>query len=229
MEKLLLDVTIREGRGKGFSRSLRRGGRIPAVLYSKGGSTPISFDPVKIRKLIMLGHAESTLIDVKIDGAADKGEKIAILRDYQTDPLTGELLHADFFEISMDEKIVVAVPVDLTSETPAGVKEGGILQFILREVEIECLPLFIPDNIVVDASKLNMGDSIHVRDIKMAEGIKIVTDLDQVVLTIVSPVSEKKLEELLTTPSGAEAIKEPELVKKPGKEAEKIEEKEGKA
>lgn len=228
MEKLLLDVNIRNEKGKGFARSLRRDGRIPAVLYSKGGSTPISLEPARVRKLIMLGHAESTLIDLKIDGAVDKADRIAVLRDYQTDPLTGELLHADFFEVSMDEKIRVTVPVELTSETPAGVKEGGILQFILRELEIECLPLLMPDNIIVDASKLNMGESIHIRDIKVSEEIRIIMDPEQAVLTIASPVSEKKLEELLTTPSAGEAVKEPELVKKPAKEGEKAEEKEGK-
>ena len=229
MEKISLDVTIREGKGKGFARSLRRGGSIPAVLYSKGSSTSISLDPAKVRKLLILGHAESTLIDVKIKGAKEKADRIAVLRDYQTDPLTGELLHADFFEVSMDEKIRVAVPVELTGETPAGVKEGGILQFVLREIEVECLPALIPNNIVLDASRLNIGESLHVSDIGAAEGIKLVTDPAQVVLMIASPVSEKKLEELLTTPSAAEGVKEPELIKKPAKEGEKVEEKEGKA
>ncbi len=229
MEKISVDVSVREGRGKGFARSLRRGGRIPAVLYSKGDSTPISLDPTKVRKLLMLGHAESTLIDLKIGGAADQSDRIAILRDYQTDPVTGELLHADFFEVSMAEKIRVTVPVELTAETPAGVKEGGILQFVMREVEVECLPSLIPDNIIVDVSKLNIGDNLHIRDIKVSEEIKIITDPEQVVLAIASPVSQEKLDQLLTAPSAAEAVKEPELVKKPAKEGEKAEEKEGKA
>jgi len=229
MEKISLDVTIREGKGKGFARSLRRSGRIPAILYSKGSSTPVSLDPAKVRKLLLLGHAESTLIDVKIDGAKKKADRIAVLRDYQTDPLTGELLHADFFEVSMDEKIRVAVPVQLMGETPAGVKEGGILQLVLREIEIECLPALIPNNLVLDASRLNIGESLHISDIRIAEGIRIVTDPAQVVLMIASPVSEQKLEELLTAPSAAEGVKEPELIKKPAKEGEKAEEKEGKA
>lgn len=229
MEKISLNVRVREGCGKGIARSLRRGGTIPAVLYSKGKSTPISLDSAKVRKLITLGHAESTLIDLRLEGSADKAERIAILRDYQTDPMTGELLHADFFEVSMDQKIRVTVPVELTGEAPAGVKEGGILQFILREMEIECLPSLIPDNILVNASNLNIGESIHIRDIEAEEGVKLIPDPDQVVLTIASPVSQEKLEELLTAPTAAEAVKEPELVKKPGKEAEKVEEKEEKA
>jgi len=105
MEKISLNANIREEGGKGVARTLRRNGRIPAVLYGKGKSTSISLDPSRVRKLIMLGHAESTLIDLRLEGAVDKPERIAILRDYQTDPLTGELLHADFFEVSMDEKI----------------------------------------------------------------------------------------------------------------------------
>lgn len=229
MEKISLNARVREGKGKGFARSLRRSGRIPAVLYSKGGSTPLILDPVVVRKLIMLGHGESTLIDLKIDDVTEKAERIALLRDYQTDPVTGELLHADLFEVSMDEKIRVTVPVELTGETPAGVKDGGILQFIIREMEVECLPSLIPDSVLVDASVLNIGDSLHVRDIRVAEDIKLLSDLGQVVLLIASPVSQEKLEALLTAPTATEAAKEPELIKKPAKEGEKAEEKEGKA
>src|SRR3989337_2326743 len=229
MEKTSLDGNIREGKGKGFARSLRRGGRIPAILYSKGGSTPISLDPAKVRKLLLLGHAESTLIDVKIDGAKKKADRIAVLRDYQTDPLTGELLHADFFEVSMDEKIKVTVPIELTGKTPAGVVEGGLLQLVIREVEIECLPLMIPDNLLADAAALKIGESLHIRDISISEGIRFVSDPDQVVLTIAAPVSQEKLQELLTVPAPGEATKEPELIKKPVKEGEKVAEKEGKA
>jgi len=228
MEKISLNAIVRERCGKGVARSLRRGGAIPAVLYSKGESIPISIDPTKVRKLITHGHAESTLIDLRLEGTADRAERIAILRDYQRDPVTGELLHADFFEVSMDQKIRVTVPVELVGETPSGVKEGGILQFILREIEIECLPSMIPDNIQVNASNLNIGESIHVRDIRAAEGIRLISDPNQVVLTIAAPVTQEKLEELLSAPTPAEAVKEPELVKKPGKEAEKAEGKEEK-
>ncbi len=229
MERMSLNVNIREERGKGGARSLRRSGRIPAVLYGKGESTSISLDPSRVRKLIMLGHAESTLIDMKLEGAVSKSDRIAILRDYQTDPLTGELLHADFFEVSMDEKIRVAVPIELTGKTPAGVVEGGLLQLVSREAEIECLPSLIPDNVLADASALRVGESLHIRDIVLPDGIRFVSDREQVVLTIAAPVSQEKLQELLTTPAPGEATKEPELIKKPVKEGEKVAEKEGKA
>ncbi len=229
MERISLNANVRKESGKGVARGFRRSGRIPAVLYSKGKSTSISLDPAKVKKLIMLGHAESTLIDLKLEGTVEKAGKVAILRDYQKDPLTGELLHADFFEVSMDEKIRVTVPIELTGKTPAGVAEGGLLQLISREVEIECLPSLIPDNIQADASALGIGDSLHVRDINIPEGIRFVSDQEQVVLTIVAPVSQEKLQELLTTPAPGEATKEPELIKKPVKEGEKVAEKEGKA
>ncbi len=229
MEKISLNANIRGEGGKGVARTLRRNGRIPAVLYGKGKSTSISLDPSRVRKLIMLGHAESTLIDLRLEGAVDKSERIAILRDYQTDPLTGELLHADFFEVSMDEKIKVTVPIELTGKTPAGVVEGGLLQLVIREVEIECLPLMIPDNLLADASALKIGESLHIRDISISEGVRFVSDPDQVVLTIAAPVSQEKLQELLTVPAPGEAAKEPELIKKPVKEGEKVTEKEGKA
>src|SRR4030067_3695908 len=101
MERISLNATIRKESGKGVARSLRRSGRIPAVLCGKGVSTSLSIDPSRVKKLIMQGHAESTLIDLKLEGADDKSDKIAILRDYQKDPMAGELLHVDFFEVSM--------------------------------------------------------------------------------------------------------------------------------
>lgn len=229
MERILLNANIRAEGGKGVARTLRRGGSIPAVLYSKGGSTPIVLDPFKIQRMIMLGHAESTLINLKLENTSENQDRIAILRDYQTDPLTGKVIHADLFEVSMDEKIKVTVPVELTGDTPVGVKrDGGLLQLILREIELECLPAQIPDNISVDASKMTIGESYHIRDIQAGEGIKIVMDPDQVILTIASPVSQEKLDQLLTTPAPGEATKEPELLKKPGKEAEEGKEEKGK-
>lgn len=229
MERISLNASVRNESGKGVARSLRRSGRIPAVLCGKGVSTSLSLDPAKVRKLIMLGHAESTLIDLKLEGAADKSDKIAILRDYQKDPVTGELLHVDFFEVSMDEKIRVTVPIELTGKTPLGVVEGGLLQLVSREVEIECLPSMIPDNILADASALGVGASLHVRDLSLPEGIRFVTEPEHVILNIAAPVSQEKMQELLTAPAPAEAAKEPELIKKPVKEGEKVAEKEGKA
>lgn len=229
MERISLNANVRNESGKGVARSIRRSGRIPAVLCGKGVSTSLSLDPAKVRKLIMLGHAESTLIDLKLEGAADKSDKIAILRDYQKDPVTGELLHVDFFEVSMDEKIRVTVPIELTGKTPLGVVEGGLLQLVSREVEIECLPSMIPDNILADASALGVGASLHVRDLSLPEGIRFVTEPEHVILNIAAPVSQEKMQELLTAPAPAEAAKEPELIKKPVKEGEKVAEKEGKA
>ncbi|MCC6542962.1 MAG: 50S ribosomal protein L25 [Nitrospirae bacterium] len=229
MERISLNANVRSESGKGAARSLRRSGRIPAVLCGKGVSTSLSLDPSKVRKLIMLGHAESTLIDLKLEGAADKSDKIAILRDYQKDPLTGELLHVDFFEVSMDEKIRVTVPIELTGKTPLGVVEGGLLQLVSREVEIECLPSLIPDNILADASALMVGDSLHVSDLSIPDGIRFVTEPEHVILNIAAPVSQEKMQELLSAPAPGEAAKEPEVIKKPVKEGEKAAEKEGKA
>ncbi len=223
MERISLNAYIREGRGKGAARSLRRSGYIPAVLYNKGESTAINLDLFKAWKLVSLGHAENTLIDLKIEGATDKVVRTTILRDYQTDPVAGKLLHIDFLEISMDEKIRVTVPVELTTDTPEGVKKGGLLQLVTRDLDLECLPSLIPDNVLVDASKLDIGDILHAGDIKVEEGIKLITNPEQVVLTIAQPVSQEKLEELLTTPSPIEEVKEPEIIKKPAKETEEAE------
>lgn len=224
MEKVALKASLREKSGKGVARSLRREGSIPAVLYSGGGSTLLSLDPHELLKRVGSGHRSGILVSLQIDSPG-KGEKTAILKDMQWDPIKGTLLHVDLFEVAMDKPIRVKVPLRL-SGTPAGVKDGGILQFIMREVEIECLPAMIPDAITVDASSLGVGGHFYVKDLSGLAGITVHEEEDQAILSIAAPVSEAKLEELLTA-APAEAGKEPELVKKPAKE-EVVEGKEGK-
>lgn len=222
MDRILIEASKRDGRGKGVARALRREGFIPGVIYGYGESMAISLSKSSLHKLISHGHIESTLIDLKLTNVTDRPDRVAILRDYQIDPITGDLLHVDFLEVAMNEKITVTVPVELTDATPAGVKEGGILQFVVRDIEIECLPSQIPESIKVDASSLAIGDSLHVKDITPPQGIEILADPEEVILTILSPVTEERLEELLTTSKPAEETAEPEVIKK-SKEKEESE------
>lgn len=214
--KFDLTVAVREQAGKGAARSMRRAGKIPAVLYGQGECLLLTVNPEELVK-ILKSHAGSTaLISLTVNGAKSKQDRTALLRDYQTDPVTGAVLHADLFEISMSKPIRVRVPIKVTGGIPAGVKEGGVLHHNMRDVHVECLPDALPDHIEVDASALTIGSGIHVKEIGAREGVRFLDDADQMVVSVAAPMSDAKLEALLT--SGAGAAGEPEVVAK-GKEA----------
>ncbi len=227
MQKIEIQSEFRKEAGKGVARQLRMRGMIPAVLYGAGASTLLTMNPKDISKVLHSASGENTLITLQIAGASDGASRVAILRDFQRDPITGKVLHADLFEINMNEPIMIKVPVEVIGAVSVGVKEGGVLQHNLREMEIRCLPSLIPDHIQVDASSLAIGESVHAKDIRLAEGIEVMTDPDQVVVSVAAPISEAKLEELLTAPK---EVKEPEVTsKKEGEEAPKGEAKAGDA
>ena len=213
--KFDLTVAVREQVGKGAARSMRRAGKIPAVLYGQGECLLLTVNPEELVK-ILKSHAGSTaLISLTVNGAQSKQDRTALLRDYQTDPVTGAVLHADLFEISMSKPIRVKVPIKVTGGIPAGVKEGGVLHHNMRDVHVECLPAALPDHIEVDASALTIGSGIHVKEIGAREGVRFLDDADQMVVSVAAPMSDAKLEALLT--SGAGAAGEPEVMTK-GKE-----------
>ena len=214
--KFDLTVAVREQAGKGAARSMRRAGKIPAVLYGQGDCLLLSVNPEELIK-ILKSHAGSTaLISLTVNGAKSKPNRTALLRDYQVDPVTGAVLHADLFEISMSKPIRVKVPIKVIGGIPAGVKEGGVLHHNMRDVQIECLPAALPDYIEVDASPLTIASGIHVKELGVREGVRFLDDADQMVVSVAAPMSDAKLEALLT--SGAGAAGEPEVVAK-GKEA----------
>ena len=214
--KFDLTVTVREQAGKGAARSMRRAGKIPAVLYGQGECLLLSINPEGLVK-ILKSHAGSTaLISLTVDGAKSKANRTALLRDYQVDPVTGAVLHADLFEISMSKPIRVKVPIKVIGGIPAGVKEGGVLHHNMRDVHVECLPAALPDHIEVDASALTIGSGIHMKDLGEREGVRFLDDPDQMVVSVAAPMSDAKLEALLT--SGAGAAGEPEVLAK-GKES----------
>jgi len=217
MQRIELTVDPRTNAGKGVARSLRRAGKIPAVLYSGGSSTLLSLDPTGLTKLLHSAAGENTLIDLKIGNTKGK-ERLAILREVQHDPLTGAPLHVDLFEVALDRAIRLKVHVEIAGDTPLGVKEGGVLQHGLREVEVECLPTQIPDAVKVDASQLQQGQSIHLRDLPLIEGIRFLHDPDAVVVSVTTPMSEEKLAELLA--AAPKEAKEPEVLTKKKEEGE---------
>jgi len=216
MEKVLLKAEKRTEIGKGAARRLRRGGMLPGVVYSGGESIPIKLQKKEMVRLINSGIGEHTLITIQLNDDNTKvSEHPVLIKDYQTDPVTDEFLHVDFMEISLKDKVKITVPLAIIKE-PIGVKKGGILQYHVREVEIECLPTQIPDKIEVDASFIEIGHSLHVSDLKPPTGVKILTDPQEVILSVTAPVVE---ETAPPTPPEEEVV-EPELVKAKGKEEE---------
>jgi large subunit ribosomal protein L25 len=216
MERLSIQAEKREVQGKGSARSLRREDMIPAVLYRGGNAQSIKLARKELSKLINTISGEQVIVDLHF---ADGQKKLALLKDYQVDPVSRELLHTDFFEVSLTETIRVTVHVVTVGE-PVGVKrDAGILQHVLREVEIECLPEKIPGKIDFDISKLELGQSVHVSDLKFEEGIKVLTDPGDVIVTVIAPAAEE-----VPVAEAAVAAVEPEVVKK-GKKEEGVAEK----
>lgn len=219
MERITISAEKRIEVGKGPARSLRRKDMIPAVLYRGGDSQPIKFSKKELLKFINLTAGQQVMVNLQFE---DGTNKLALMKDYQVDPVKGDLLHADFFEVSLTEKVKVSVHVSIVGE-PIGVKrDGGILQYLLREIEVECLPDRIPSNIKLDISNLEIGQSLHVGNIKLEEGIKVLTDPDEVIVNVVAPVIE---EAAAPAEAVTPEIAEPEVIKKGKKEEEKEEEK----
>ena len=213
MKKVALNVELRENKGKGVARSLRRAGNIPAVMYGLGAPTSLTINRKELVKIINAGVGGNTLITVNFAGQ----QRMAVLRDYQVDPISSELMHADLLEVSMEKTIHVTIPVMMVGNTPEGVKEGGILQHMAREIEVECLPASIPEHIDVDASAMAIGSSIHVGDLKLPDGVKARTEAETVIVTLVAPISDAKLDEMLAGGEKGE-VKEPEVLTKAKKE-----------
>jgi large subunit ribosomal protein L25 len=222
MEKVVLKAECRTETGKGVARKLRRQNMMPAVLYGEGRCMPITLSRRELLRVIGSGVGERSLITLELTGDRGKKEtRHSIIKEYQTDPVSKELLHVDFLEISLKKKIRMTIPIIIINEA-AGVKKGGIMQQQMREVEIECLPTEIPEGIEVDVSSLDIGHSIHVSDLTLKEGLKILSDPQDVVLTILAPVIEEE-----AAPPVEEEVAEPEVVQK-GKAKEEAEEKEEK-
>jgi large subunit ribosomal protein L25 len=213
--KFDLPVNVREKSGKGAARQLRRNGKVPGVLYGQGECLLLTIDPEPLVKILKSQAGSTALISLTITGAKSKPKRTALLRDFQVDPVDGHVLHADLFEISMEKPIRVKVPVHVIGSTPAGVKEGGILHHNMRELHVECLPAALPDYIEVDASPLAIGQGIHLKEIVKKEGLRYLDDPEQMVVSVAVPMSEAKLEALLTSQAaGPEGAKEPEVVAK---------------
>jgi large subunit ribosomal protein L25 len=189
MEIRALTVEKREGTGKEVAKRLRRAGRVPAVLY--GGTAPVNItvNPKDVFRLIH-GHEGGTqLLQVSFGESTDK--RMAIIRDMQFDPVSEDLVHVDLQEVAMDKPIQVTVPLRHEGE-PIGVRETkGILEMILREVQVSCLPSQIPESFIADVSTLEIGDVFTVGQLPVPSGVRILTDPNQAVATVAPPMAEE--------------------------------------
>jgi len=209
-----LEVTRREGLGRGESGRLRRAGKIPAVLYGGANAAEsLSVDPKELSRILHSQSGVNTLIGLKLDGA---GATRVLVKAYQLDPVTHKLLHADFYRVAMDKVLRVTVPVHLTGEAKGVKAQGGVVDFVHREVVIECLPANIPEHITVDVTELMLHDGVRVRDLPPVDTWTPLSEADMLIVHVISP----KVEE---APAPADAVvaaatpatpAEPEVIKK---------------
>lgn len=206
MEEATLKAEPRTRTGKGSARAARREGKIPAVVYSHFGEPmAISVDPTVLRKAVKdSDHRFNTVLTLEVDGT---GAKTALLKDWQVDPVSRQLLHADFLEIKLDEKLEAAVPLVLKGQ-PVGVVDGGVLTQVRREVEVRCLPKDIPVSIEVDVSELGINDSLHIDEIPAPPNVELVFSRN-VTLAVVNPPEGEPVAEAEVL-EGAEAPAEGE-------------------
>jgi large subunit ribosomal protein L25 len=219
-----LEAVKREGRGKNEANRLRASGRIPAVVYGarKDGQAPegtaIAVDPKSVLRILHSESGANTLISLKVDG----GESRVMVKEYQLDPITHQLLHADFYQLAMDKAITVTVPVVLRGESRGVKQQGGLLDFVTREIQVQCLPTDIPEHIDIDVTEMTLNQSVRVRDLAQDAKWKPVTDAETMLVHIVMPKAEESAQAV--TEAAAPAGTEPEVIKK-GKTEEKEEKK----
>ncbi len=205
-ERIRLEVQERERRGSRASRRLRKEGLIPGVLYGRGNTPhPISVEERELRRVLTGGHGLHAILDVVLEG--QETSHSSILKDYQVDPIRGKIDHFDLQEVRLDQPIQTAVVVELVGEGP-GVKEGGVLSQVVREVHLEALPLEVPDRLELDVSGMELGDSLRLSDLPLREGVTFLDDPETVLATVTVPT---KVEEPEPEPEELEEGEEGEV------------------
>ncbi len=191
MELLELKVETRQKTGKGAARTLRRNHAFPAVVYgAKTDSLMVSVVTSDFQKIIRNHGSSGLFLNLFVDGDSQKPRTV-VLKETQMDPFKLQYLHADFHEIDMSENVVIHIPVEVVGKSK-GIEAGGVLQLIRRELEVVCKPSDAPDVITIDISGLDIGDVVHVEDIKVGENIELVHDVNFTVVTIAAPTSDKE-------------------------------------
>lgn len=202
-KNLALNATLRTESGKNAMRRLRKSGFIPGIVFGRSGeTTPVSFEPGDLEKIIHSESGFNTLFTINVDGAPkDSANPMVIIKEYQVEPVTHDFLHVSFYRIHMDRLVEVNIPIVARGEAPGVKMYGGVLDMTMREVTVECYPADIPENIEVDISTFEINDAVRVGELTVDEKVKILAEDDAVVLQInpprkiEEPVVEEELEE----------------------------------
>jgi len=225
MSEIVVTAQGRTETGKNANRRLRAQGLIPGVVYGASKETAsVAVSPKDLAMILMSASGENTLFDLELSGSRRK----VILKDYHIEPVQNRLLHADFYEVALDRKLTLTVQIEVQG-TPVGVKtQGGLLDFVTRELEIECLPADIPGKLAIDVTELELGKHLRVSDITPPPKVTILTELDVVVVHVVTPRAEVAAEAAAVETVAPDAAAEPEVAKKGKPEDEKAEKKDKK-
>ena len=217
LETNVLEAQARKPGTKNEARRVRREGKIPAVVYGAGkDSLPVSVDPRVVTRILNSESGHNTIFDLTLDGEKTK----AMIVDWQYEPIKGRLLHIDLKRIALDKLLTVSVPIELRGEAEGVKTQGGILEQMLREVEIECLPADIPSHIELDVSQLTFGKVLRVSDLPHSDKIKVLTDDNQPVAHVTSVKEEVVATPEAVAAEAAAAPAEPEVIKKGKQETE---------
>jgi large subunit ribosomal protein L25 len=204
-ERTTLTVQARDNLGSRNTRRLRKHGFVPGVLYGRGEPVPISIEERELRRALTGAAGLHSILDVQIDGRGST--HASILKDYQVDKVRGGVIHVDLQEVRLDQTIIASVSVHLVGgEDAPGVREGGVLSQPLREIQVEALPLEIPEHIDLDVSHMATGDTLRIGDISVPDGVTLLDDPETVVATVTAPTREVVVEEELAEgePEGEE-------------------------
>jgi large subunit ribosomal protein L25 len=210
-ERIRLEVREREELGSRESRRMRRDGLVPGVLYGRSEPHAISVPERELRKALTGGQGLHTILDVVLEG--QKSTHPSILKEYQQDPIKGRLLHIDLQEVRLDQPIQASVTISLIgAEDAPGVREGGVISQVSREVNVSALPMEVPEHLDLDVSRMEMGDTLRLTDLQTPEGVTLLADPEETVLAtltmptrVVEPEPEEELEEGVELPEGEEA------------------------
>ncbi|RMF92435.1 MAG: 50S ribosomal protein L25 [Candidatus Schekmanbacteria bacterium] len=205
MQITSLKVSKREKSGKEFSKKLRKKGIVPAIVYGNGINMPIQLEKREISHILAKNPSGHPIVELEVEN--EDFNSHVILKETQRDPVTGDIIHADFLKIDMTKKVTITVPIKITGKSKGVAEEGGLLNIVHRELDIEALPNAIPEAITVDISNLGLNESIHVSDIDLGSDVKILEDPGIAIVSVVSPKAEAKpAEEELAEEAAEEAV-----------------------
>ncbi|MEW6086926.1 MAG: 50S ribosomal protein L25 [bacterium] len=219
MEVFQFEAKTRIQKGTNASRRIRKQEIIPGVLYGSGKSLPLEFDLKEFKKIAKKVHGGHAIINLAIKEKEGETKKTTLLKDIQYDIVSDDIIHVDFQEISLDKELITTVPIELVG-IPAGVKDGGVLEQVLRHLEIKALPMKIPEKFTLDVSSLTIGHSLTVNSIASIEGITILTSKDKTAATVLAPSKEEVKTPAEVEAEAAAAKAEPEVIGKEKKEGE---------